>query len=152
MAEVRLTLGMPIIEWVGRDYPVGTKLYTAPAPAAQGGQQPAGVTFPMPDKPGLTMACFDAQTVPVRTPLYTAPAAPAAPLTTLPGRIEELIAEHGTLRAVARHLRVDPAYMHRLRRGEMENPGDDLLADMGLCRVVMYERINLAGTAQKGGE
>lgn len=33
VAEVRLTLGMPIIEWVGRDYPVGTKLYTGPTAA-----------------------------------------------------------------------------------------------------------------------
>lgn len=127
VAEVRLTLGMPIIEWVGRDYPVGTKLYTAPAPAAQGGQQPAGVTFPMPDKPGLTMACFDAQTVPVRTPLYTAPAAPAAPLT--------------------------EKDMEKLWLRETDKHSISQWAAFSLIRAVeAFHGITLAGTAQKGGE
>lgn len=59
---------------------------------------------------------------------------------TLRQRIDELIAQHGTLRATARVLMTDPAYLHRLRAGEKTEPGDPLLRRMGLREVRTYER------------
>lgn len=59
---------------------------------------------------------------------------------TLRQRIDELVAIHGTLRATARVLMTDAAYLHRLRAGEKTEPGDPLLRRMGLREVRMYER------------
>jgi hypothetical protein len=56
-------------------------------------------------------------------------------------RIAELAAQHGSLRAAARVLEVDPGYLSRLRSGEKDSPEDWLLRRMGLRRVVTYERI-----------
>lgn len=64
----------------------------------------------------------------------------AAEYVTLRQRIDELVAQHGTLRAVARVLMTDAAYLHRLRTGEKTEPGDPLLRRMGLREVRMYER------------
>jgi hypothetical protein len=65
---------------------------------------------------------------------------------TLPERIEELVKQHG-VRGLARLLRTDPGYITRLRKGEKANPDDDLLADMGLRRVVLYERTDLRASS-----
>lgn len=59
---------------------------------------------------------------------------------TLPERIAELVEQHGSLRAAARVLEVDPGYLSRLQSGEKDDPGDTLLRRMGLRRVVSYER------------
>lgn len=67
-------------------------------------------------------------------------------------RIAELIEQHGSLRAAARVLMVDPGYLSRLASGEKDDPGEDLLRRMKLRRVVAYERTASTGadTARQG--
>lgn len=60
---------------------------------------------------------------------------------TLQERIDELVAQHGSLRAVARVTEIDVGYLSRLRTGEKVNPEKDKLRRLGLRRVVSYERI-----------
>jgi hypothetical protein len=67
-----------------------------------------------------------------------------ADFVTLRERIDELIAQHGTLRATARVLMTDCSYLHRLRSGEKTEPGDPLLRRMGLREVRGYERTGSA--------
>ena len=54
--------------------------------------------------------------------------------------VEALVAKHGSVRAAARVLEVDHAYLYRLRTGEKRDPGETLLRRLGLRRVVSYER------------
>lgn len=61
-------------------------------------------------------------------------------MTLLQERIGELVTQHGSLRAAARVLEVDAAYLWRLKSGEKDDPGETLLRRMGLRRVVSYER------------
>lgn len=56
-------------------------------------------------------------------------------------RIRELEAQHGSLRAAARVLRCDAAYLLRLRDGEKRNPSTAMLRKLGLKKVVTYVRI-----------
>lgn len=70
---------------------------------------------------------------------------------TLKERIDELIAQHGTLRAAARVLEVDAGYLSRLRYGEKDEPGETLLRRMGLRRVVAYERRTVAQPSNTSG-
>lgn len=58
---------------------------------------------------------------------------------TLQERIDQLVRQHGSLRAVARVIEIDAGYLSRLRAGEKARPGDVLLRKMGLRRVVTYE-------------
>ena len=58
---------------------------------------------------------------------------------TLHDRIEHLVQQHGSLRAVARVTEIDPGYLSRLRSGEKVNPEKDKLHRLGLRRVVSYE-------------
>lgn len=58
---------------------------------------------------------------------------------TLQERIDELVAQHGSLRAVARVTDIDVGYLSRLRAGEKANPEKDKLRRLGLRRVVSYE-------------
>lgn len=58
---------------------------------------------------------------------------------TLAERIDELVAQHGSLRAVARVTEIDVGYLSRLRAGEKVNPEKDKLRRLGLRRVVSYE-------------
>ena len=58
----------------------------------------------------------------------------------LASRIKELIVEYNGLRAAARYLRCDPAYLLRLHDGEKVNPGKAILKKLGLKKVVMYVR------------
>jgi hypothetical protein len=51
---------------------------------------------------------------------------------TVPKRLDELIAQHGTLRAAARVIEIDVGYLSRLRSGEKGKPGKDFLRRMGL--------------------
>lgn len=59
---------------------------------------------------------------------------------TIPERVAELIAQHGSLRAASRVLDMDAGYLSRLASGEKDDPGDLFLSRMGLRRVVTYER------------
>jgi hypothetical protein len=56
-------------------------------------------------------------------------------------RVAELIVQHGSLRAAARAIQVEPAYLCRLGNGERARPGKDILRRMGLRAVLTYERI-----------
>lgn len=58
---------------------------------------------------------------------------------TLVERIEQLVQQHGSLRAVGRVTEIDPGYLSRLRAGEKVNPEKDKLQRLGLRRVVSYE-------------
>ena len=55
-------------------------------------------------------------------------------------RIQALVAEHDGLRAAARYLQCDPAYLLRLHDGEKTNPSEAILKKLGLKRVVTYVR------------
>jgi transcriptional regulator with XRE-family HTH domain len=56
-------------------------------------------------------------------------------------RVDELIRQHGSLRAVARVTEIDAGYLSRLCAGEKVNPSAPVLRRLGLRRVVTYERI-----------
>lgn len=60
---------------------------------------------------------------------------------TLVERIAELVEQHGSLRAAARVIGIDPGYLSRLAAGEKVKPGKDFLRRMGLRVVTTYERI-----------
>lgn len=53
-------------------------------------------------------------------------------------RIAEAIEKHGSIRAAAAVLKVDHTYLYRLERGEVNNPGSDLLRRLKLKRVITY--------------
>lgn len=63
---------------------------------------------------------------------------------TLQERIDELVAQHGSLRAVARVTEIAAGYLSRLRTGEKANPEKDKLRRLGLRRVVTFERLKPA--------
>ena len=58
--------------------------------------------------------------------------------------IEAAEEEHGSLRAAAKALGIDAGYLSRLKNGEKLNPGDDVLAALGLERVTMYRAATLS--------
>lgn len=58
---------------------------------------------------------------------------------TLQERIDQLVKQHGSLRAVARVSEIDAGYLSRLRAGEKVNPEKAKLRRLGLRRVVSYE-------------
>lgn len=60
--------------------------------------------------------------------------------TTIAQRINELVAEHGSLVKAARHLDMDVAYLSRLRSGIKDAPSDETLARLGLAKRVTYTR------------
>ena len=66
---------------------------------------------------------------------------PAGMAVTLADRIDELVAQHGSLRALARVMECSPPYICRLRAGVTKNPGPAVLRKLGLRRVVSYERL-----------
>lgn len=66
-------------------------------------------------------------------------AAATEPTDMLKQRIAELTKRHGSLRAAARVLMVDPGYLSRLASGEKVDPGEDLLRRLKLRRIVSYE-------------
>ena len=68
---------------------------------------------------------------------------------TLQDRIDELVAQHGSLRAVARVTEIDAGYLSRLRTGEKVNPEKDKLRRLGLRRVVTFERLKPANDQLK---
>lgn len=68
---------------------------------------------------------------------------------TLQQRVSELVAQHGSLRAVGRVLCVDVSYLSRLQAGSKTAPSKTLLRRMGLLSIVTYERVT-DGQAQGG--
>lgn len=58
---------------------------------------------------------------------------------TLQERVDELVAKHGSLRAVSRVTEIDVGYLSRLCSGGKMNPGAAILRRLGLRRVVSYE-------------
>jgi len=69
---------------------------------------------------------------------------------TLQDRIDELVAQHGSLRAVARVTEIDVGYLSRLRAYANVNPGRDKLRRLGLRRVVAYELLKTPNVALTG--
>ena len=67
---------------------------------------------------------------------------------TLAERINELVQQHGSLRAVARVTEIDAGYLSRLRSGLMTKPQKDKLRRLGLRRVTTYEPLG----EREGGE
>lgn len=55
--------------------------------------------------------------------------------TTVPARIAELEQNCGGLRAAARHVGIDVAYLWRLKHGRKNNPSDAVLIKLGLARL-----------------
>lgn len=68
---------------------------------------------------------------------------------TLRDRIDDLVAQHGSLRAVARVTEIDVGYLSRLRTGEKANPDKYKLRRLGLRRVVSYEVIKSPNTTDE---
>lgn len=61
---------------------------------------------------------------------------------TLASHIDDLIREHGSMRAAAESTSVDVSTLSRLRSGERgEHVGDDVLTRLGLVRVVRFRRV-----------
>lgn len=60
---------------------------------------------------------------------------------TLRERIIELGVKHGSVRAAARVLGVDHAYLHRLAKGEKTAPSKAMQRKLGVRAVVTYERM-----------
>jgi hypothetical protein len=58
----------------------------------------------------------------------------------IPERIQELVEQHGSLRAAALVLKCDVGYLSRLLSGAKVNPGLLMLRRLGLRKVVTYER------------
>ena len=57
---------------------------------------------------------------------------------TLRERINQLEAQHGSLRAAARATRIDHGYLCRLKKGTKREPSTATLRKLGLVRVVSY--------------
>jgi hypothetical protein len=49
--------------------------------------------------------------------------------------VDKLIKEHGGLRAAGRACAIDPAYLGRIHRGQVETTSDNTLKKLGLRRV-----------------
>ena len=47
-------------------------------------------------------------------------------------RIKELAVVYGSIRAVGRALNIDHVYLHRLMKGERQNPSKQVLRKLGL--------------------
>lgn len=62
---------------------------------------------------------------------------------TIPQRIDQLIIQHGTLRAVSRELGIDIGNLSKLHRGLYSSPGPETLEKLGLQDTYLYELIEL---------
>jgi nitrate reductase beta subunit len=60
---------------------------------------------------------------------------------TLSDRVSQLCENCGSLRAAARAVRIDVAYLSRLATGEKTNPSKSTLKKLGLRKITAYERI-----------
>lgn len=61
-------------------------------------------------------------------------------MSVLQQRIAELAQQHGSVRAAARVLKLNHAYVYRLGTGEATEPSEAVLRKLKLRRVVSYER------------
>jgi hypothetical protein len=59
-------------------------------------------------------------------------------MTLLQQRIGDAIERHGSLRAAARVLQVDHAYLKRLLDGVKDNPSPDLMRKLGIRKLTTY--------------
>ena len=57
---------------------------------------------------------------------------------TLAERVDQLARQHGSLRAAARVVGIDPAYFFRLHSGEKIAPSVKTLRKLGLVKEVSY--------------
>jgi hypothetical protein len=48
---------------------------------------------------------------------------------------------HGSLRAAAKALHIDGAYLYRIKKGLKRNPSDSVLGKLGVRKKVTYELI-----------
>ena len=71
---------------------------------------------------------------------------------TLQDRIDELVAQHGSLRAVARVTEIDVGYLSRLRAYANVNPGRDKLRRLGLRRGVADELLKTPNVELSGAD
>ena len=60
-----------------------------------------------------------------------------APIT-MQTRIDQLVEQHGSLRATSRVIGLDVGYLARLRSGKKKNPTSSTLHRLGLQRVITY--------------
>ena len=58
---------------------------------------------------------------------------------TLQERIDQLVVQRGSLRAVARVTEVDVGYLSRFRAGEKVNREKDKVGGLGLRRIISYQ-------------
>ena len=65
--------------------------------------------------------------------------------------IEAAVAKHGGFRPAARALRIDPAYLLRLRSGKKVNPSDAVLRKLGLRKHTTIAFVPSKGELIKGG-
>ncbi len=75
------------------------------------------------------------------TLLYPCPQCTASGYISLGARVRELELQYKGIRAAARALSCDAAYLLRLRNGDKCNPGSDMLRKLGIKRVVTYVRV-----------
>lgn len=61
-------------------------------------------------------------------------------MTTIKERIDELLAQHGSYRAVGLAIMVSHPYLYRLHMGQADAPTEDVLDALGLRRIITYER------------
>jgi hypothetical protein len=59
-------------------------------------------------------------------------------------RIDELLGVHGNYRALGRWIKVDHAYLKRLRDGTKVNPSIDVCRKLGLKKKVIIEYTDLS--------
>ncbi len=60
----------------------------------------------------------------------------------IPQRLEELTAVHGSLNGVAEALSIDKGYLNRLYHLDKVNPGRQILRRLGLKKVTLYQRLS----------
>ncbi len=53
-------------------------------------------------------------------------------------RLTMLINEHGSMRAAASAMKIDPSYFYRLFKGEKKQPSESALKKLGLVQVIDY--------------
>lgn len=63
---------------------------------------------------------------------------PAPKIVTVADQVRALVKLYGGLRVAARALKIDAGYLSRLASGEKLAPSDEVLAKLGLQRVVVY--------------
>lgn len=63
-------------------------------------------------------------------------------------RCRQIVVEHGSTRKAADAIGIDHAYLHRLANGECDNPSDEVLAKLGLRKIVdiRYESADAHGS------